>query len=106
VKITTRAAHDWPALGLTLSVLFERRTLKDIRLILSAAVDRPIRLSAAEEELRGAELSDAVLSRAGDAAAGEAEMDSDTRGSADYKQHLLRVHLKRAMQALAAEEGR
>src|SRR5690349_259761 len=47
VKITTRAVHDWPALGLTLSVLFEERVVKDIRLVLSAAVDRPIRLSAA-----------------------------------------------------------
>jgi carbon-monoxide dehydrogenase medium subunit len=106
VKITTRAAHDWPALGLTLSVLFEKRTVKDIRVVLSAAVDRPIRLNAAEKELRGAEVSDGVLARAGDAAASEAEMDSDTRGSADYKQHLLRVHLRRAMQTLAAEEGR
>lgn len=103
VKITTRAAHDWPALGLTLSVLFEKRTVKDIRLVLSAAVDRPIRLNAAEKELRGADLSDAVLSRAGEAATSEAEMESDTRGAADYKQHLLRVHLRRAMQALAAE---
>jgi carbon-monoxide dehydrogenase medium subunit len=102
VKITTRAAHDWPALGLALSVLFDRRTVKDIRLVLSAAVDRPVRLSAAEKELRGADLSEAVLSRAGDAAAAEAQMESDSRGSADYKQHLLRVHLKRAMQALAA----
>jgi len=106
VKITTRAAHDWPALGLTLSVLFNKRIVKDIRLVLSAAVDAPIRLSSAEKELRGGELSDAVLSRAGDAAASEAVMDSDTRGSADYKQHLLRVHLKRAMQALATEEMR
>jgi carbon-monoxide dehydrogenase medium subunit len=103
VKVTTRAAHDWPALGLTLSVLFEKGTAKDVRLVLSAAVDSPVRLNGAEKELRGAELSDAVLQRAGEAAAAEADMESDTRGSADYKQHLLRVHLKRAMQALAVE---
>ena len=101
VKITTRAAHDWPALGLALSVLFNKRMVKDIRLVLSAAVDRPVRLYAAEKELRDVEISDAVLQRAGEAAAAEVEMESDTRGSADYKQHLLRVHLKRAMQALA-----
>ena len=106
VKITTRAVHDWPAVGLTLSVLFEKLAVKDVRLVLSAAVDRPVRLNAAEKELRSAELSDAVLSRAGDAAASEADMESDTRGSADYKQHLLRVHLKRAIQALAAEQVR
>jgi aerobic carbon-monoxide dehydrogenase medium subunit len=104
VKVTTRAAHDWPALGLTLSVLFDRAKVKDLRLVLSAAVDRPIRLSAAEKELRGAAVSDTVLSRAGEAAAAEAEIESDTRGSADYKKHLLRVHLKRALQALAAEQ--
>lgn len=103
VKITTRAAHDWPALGVTLSVLFDRATVKDIRIILSAAVDRPIRLNAAEKELRGATISDAVLGRAGEAAAAETDMESDMRGSADYKKHLLRVHLRRAMQALAAE---
>ncbi len=103
VKITTRAAHDWPALGLTLSVLFEKHDVKDIRLVLSAAVDRPIRLSAAEKELRGATMSDAALSRAGEAAAAQADMESDTRGSVDYKKHLLRVHLKRALQALAAK---
>jgi aerobic carbon-monoxide dehydrogenase medium subunit len=103
VKITTRAAHDWPALGLTLSVLFDRATVKDIRLVLSAAIDCPVRLSAAEEELRGGAISGPRLSRAAEAAAAEAEMESDTRGSADYKKHLLRVHLKRALQALAAE---
>lgn len=103
VKVTTRAAHDWPALGIALSVAFEGPCIADLRLVLSAAVDRPTRLVAAEAELRGAIADDAVLARAGDAAAAEVEMESDSRGSAPYKRHLLKVHLARAIAALAGD---
>jgi len=102
-KVTTRAAHDWPALGLAVAVQFQDRLVADLRLVLSAAVDRPMRLSGAEAVLCGTELDDAVLGRACEVAATEADIDSDERGSADYKRHLLRVHLGRVMTALAAE---
>ncbi len=103
VKVTTRAAHDWPALGLALSADITGRSFNDIRLVLSAAVDRPIRLSGAEAVLRGAEADEALLQRAGEAAAEEVEIESDSRGSSAYKKHLLRVHLRRALQSIAAE---
>lgn len=103
VKVTTRATHDWPALGLTLSVQVHERRLSDIRLVFSAAVDRPIRLAAAEAVLRGAEIGAAVLARAGEAAFEEVDIESDNRGSAEYKKHLLRVHLVRTIQAIALE---
>lgn len=102
-KVTTRAAHDWPALGLSISAEVARRRIKDVQLVLSAAVDRPVRLTAAEDVLRGAEAGEAVLRRAGEAAAAAVEIESDSRGSADYKRHLLRVHLRRAVEAIAAE---
>jgi carbon-monoxide dehydrogenase medium subunit len=103
VKITTRAAHDWPALGLSLSLDIAGRKVKDLRLVLSAAVDRPVRLVKAEALLRGGEIDDALLRRAGDASAEEAEIESDSRGSADYKKHLLQVHLRRTLEAMVAE---
>jgi len=103
VKVTTRAAHDWPALGLTAAVRFEDRAIADLRLVLSAAVDRPARLAGAEAVLRGTAPGDAALARAGEAALAEVEIESDERGSADYKRHLLRVHLGRVMTALAQE---
>jgi len=101
VKVTTRAVHDWPALGLALSLSLDGARIKDLRLVLSAALDRPTRLLAAEEVLRGAAIDDEALRRAGDAAAKEADIGSDDRGSADYKSHLLRVHLARAIRSLA-----
>jgi len=102
VKVTTRAAHDWPALGLSVSAEVSQRGIKDLRLVLSAAVDRPIRLGAAEAVLRGQEIDEALLNRAGEAAVAAVEIESDARGSADYKQHLLRVYLGRAIRAIAA----
>ena len=102
-KVTTRAEHDWPALGIAVSGEIEHRLVKDVRLVLSAAVDRPIRLRRTEEVLRGSEVDAALMRRAGEAATEEVEVTSDSRGSAVYKRHLLRVHLARALEALAGK---
>ncbi len=99
-KVTTRAAHDWPALGIAVSAKTDGKRIDDLRLVLSAAVDRPTRLAAAEQVLRGASVDDAVLAKAGEAAAGEVQLESDLRGTADYKTHLLRVHLARAIKTV------
>ena len=99
-KVTTRAAHDWPALGIAVSARLAGARIEDLRLVLSAAVDRPTRLAAAESVLRGAAIDDAVLAKAAEAALSEVHIDSDLRGSADYKRHLLRVHLARAVKKL------
>jgi carbon-monoxide dehydrogenase medium subunit len=103
IKVTTRAAHDWPALGLAVSAALHGRQVADLRVVLSAATDRPTRLAAAESVLRGGEIDAASLRRAGEAAADQAIIESDDRGSAGYKKHLLRVYLARAMHALAGD---
>jgi carbon-monoxide dehydrogenase medium subunit len=100
-KVTTRAAHDWPALGIAVSARLDGLHVADVRIVLSAAVNKPARLVSAEAVLRGAELNEALLRRAGDAAVAETEIESDSRGSTAYKQQLLRVHLRRALRAIA-----
>ena len=102
-KVTTRSAHDWPALGIALSVALKGRVVEDIRLVLSAAVDRQLRLRAAEDLLRGTEIDDRLLDDVGAAAVREADIGSDSRGSARYKQHLLRVYLRRALEAIIGD---
>ncbi|MCP3387757.1 xanthine dehydrogenase family protein subunit M [Bradyrhizobium sp. CCGB12] len=99
-KITTRAIHDWPALGIAVSLQLEGGVVRDLRIVLSAALDKPTRLRAAEEVLRGGEVDEVRLRRAGEAAVAEVEIHSDSRGSASYKNHLLRVHLARALQSV------
>lgn len=103
VKLTTRAADDWPTLGIAVSLQMNGDTVQDARFVVSAATEKPQRLPGAEAVLRGATISDAVLARVGEAAAAEAELVGDARGSAAYKTELLRIHAGRAVRkALAA----
>jgi carbon-monoxide dehydrogenase medium subunit len=106
LKVTTGAADDWPALGVAVSFEANGRTVSDVRVVASAATEKAIRLTAAEEVLSGATIDDAVLARAGDAAADDTETVSDVRGSAPYKRELLRVYVRRAVrQALDGANG-
>ncbi|MEQ1775164.1 MAG: xanthine dehydrogenase family protein subunit M [Burkholderiales bacterium] len=102
IKCTTRAADDWPTLGIAVSLAMESGVVKEARIVVSAATEMPVRLSAAEKILQGASVSDAVLKNCGEAAANETEMVADARGSASYKQALLRVYVGRAIRAALA----
>lgn len=103
VKLTTRAADDWPTLGIAVSLQTDGDVIRDARFVVSAATEKPLRLPGAEAVLRGATVSDALLARLGEAAAAETELAGDARGSAAYKTELLRVYAGRALRkALAA----
>jgi aerobic carbon-monoxide dehydrogenase medium subunit len=98
MKVTSRTADDWPALGVAVTFAVKDDAIRDPVVIVSAATEKVTRMSAAESALQGAALDDAVLRRAGDAAADEVQTLSDAHGSAPYKRELLRVYLRRAMQ--------
>lgn len=72
LKCTTRSADDWPAAGVAV-VLGD-----EARIFVSAATDRPTRI-------------------ADEAAIANLRIEGDLHGSADYKRHLLRVYLRRAI---------
>jgi aerobic carbon-monoxide dehydrogenase medium subunit len=97
LKVTTRSADDWPALGVAASLDAQGGDVRSADLFLSAATEKPIRLKAAEAVLRGAHADEATLRRAGEAAAGEVEVVADARGSASYKKELVRVFVARAV---------
>lgn len=98
-KVTTRAAHDWPALGVAVSLQSNGNSVREASLIVGAATDRPTRLSAAEALLRNTVVSEENLKQAGLAAADALDIVSDQHGSAPYKKHLLSVYLGRAVRA-------
>jgi carbon-monoxide dehydrogenase medium subunit len=105
LKVTTGSAEDWPALGVAVALKSDGSAIRSIRVVVSAATERAIRLTAAEAALRGATIDDSALARAGDAAANEAECISDVRGSAAYKRELLRVHVGRAVRLALSSGG-
>ncbi len=102
MKVTSRTADDWPALGVAVSFAHKDGALRDPVVVVSAATEKVARMSGAEQVLQGAAPDDATLSRAGEAAVAEASILADAHGSAAYKRELLRVYLRRAVrQALA-----
>jgi len=97
VKVTTRSADDWPALGVAVSIDADGRNMRGVDVFVSAATEKPTRLKAAESVLRGAEANETTLQRAGEAGSQEVETMADARGSASYKKELLRVFVARAV---------
>ena len=92
LKCTTRSADDWPAVGIAVVIDAE-----EVRAVLSAATDRPVRLSMAERILEGRTGDEKALKQACEAAAEEVRIESDLHGSAAYKKQLIRVYLARAI---------
>jgi carbon-monoxide dehydrogenase medium subunit len=105
LKVTTGSAEDWPALGVAVALQGDGAAVTSIRVVVSAATEKAVRLKTAEKALSGVTIDDKVLARAGDAAADEAECIADVRGSAAYKRELLRVYVGRAVRQALAGNG-
>ena len=102
LKCTTRSADDWPALGVAVALDSENGALLEARVVVSAATEKATRLTGVEALLRGAEVNAALFARAGEAAAEEASVIADVRGSAAYKRQLVRVYVARALRKALA----
>jgi carbon-monoxide dehydrogenase medium subunit len=99
LKCTTRAVHDWPALGIAVSLDGEGPSIRAPRIVISAATEKPTRLAAVEQVLDGKTAGDALFRQAGDAAASAVDFTTDAQGSAAYKRELARVYVGRALRA-------
>lgn len=105
-KCTTRAAEDWPALGVAVSLRETGGKVEAARVMVSAATEKLTRVDVAEKALVGVPLDAATIAEAADRAADTVETIDDAQGAAAYKTELLRVHLRRALTAIATgEEG-
>src|SRR5476649_1000974 len=98
-KVTAGSADDWPALGVAVALTAEGGTVKSARIVVSAATAKATRLKTAEQALIGADVNDKTLEKVAEAAAVEADIIADLRGSASYKRELLRVYAARAVRA-------
>jgi aerobic carbon-monoxide dehydrogenase medium subunit len=106
MKVTSRTADDWPTLGVAVTFALKDGAMRDPVVVVSAATEKVTRMSGAEKILQGAPAEDAVLRRAGDAAAEEASILADAHGSAAYKRELLRVYLRRGVRRALGEDVR
>ncbi|MEI7785055.1 MAG: FAD binding domain-containing protein [Betaproteobacteria bacterium] len=99
LKMTTRAAHDWPALGVAVVLKMNGEQVQRASVFTGAATDRPTRLHQAQSVLEQRGLEASALRAAAEAAAAEAPLMGDAHGSAPYKGQLLKVALPRAIEA-------
>lgn len=97
LKCTTRAADDWPTVGVAASLRIVSGVIEDARIMVGAATERLTRLTQAEAALRMAVADTAGFERAAQAAAAEAETVDSASGSAAYKTELLRVFVRRTL---------
>jgi carbon-monoxide dehydrogenase medium subunit len=97
IKVTARTADDWPALGVAVAFGVEGEKIVDARVVVGAATSMVMRVKTCEAILNGAAVTDEALREAGEAAANEASVIGNARGSAGYKRELLRVYVGRAV---------
>jgi carbon-monoxide dehydrogenase medium subunit len=97
LKCTTRAAHDWPALGVAVSLSGNRDGVSEANVVISAATERAMRAEKTSALLAGQRPSAKLLQEAGETASGEAELIGDAQGSVPYKRQLVRVYVERAL---------
>ena len=108
--------HHRPTLGMGVALKVTGRVISDIRIALGSVSPKPVRVREAEERLRGASVADVLsnapdeatllVAEAGQLAANAAEPVDDMHGSAEYKEHLVKLFLARAVaEALQAAGG-
>jgi carbon-monoxide dehydrogenase medium subunit len=105
MKVTSRSADDWPALGVAVTFGLAGGVLRSPTIVVSAATEKVTRMADAEKVLQDAAPEEAVLTRAGEAAAAEASILADAHGSAAYKRELLRVYVRRAVRQALGGNG-
>jgi carbon-monoxide dehydrogenase medium subunit len=92
-----RKVGDYAVAAVAVQLELAGATIKHIRIGLTNVSPIPMRAKAAEAQLLGKPVSDAVLEAAGKAAAAECNPSADLRGQVDYKRDLVRVLIKRTV---------
>ena len=96
-----------PSAGVALHVMADeaRKSVKDVRIAVGCVGPKSMRVEEAEAVVRGKSLDEAaqLMAEAGDIAGRAADAISDLHGSAEYKEHIVKVLLTRAFNDIRAE---
>jgi len=88
---------DMATVGVAVSITLTSKGghCEDLRIALANSAPKPMRAKKAEELLRGKKITDDLLKEAGEVASTEADPISDIHASAEYRQELLKVLVRR-----------
>ena len=105
LKYVSRSSEDRPCVGM--AVVLENDsdgTCKDLCLVAGAVSEIPQEIVGPETTARGKHLSDSLIEEIADAYSTGIEPLSDLRGSAWYRQQIIRVMARRAMQQVVGDQ--
>jgi carbon-monoxide dehydrogenase medium subunit len=81
-------------------------SVDEARVCLMGVADRPVRATKAEASLSGAQPTTYAFAAAAEEAVRDLEPASDIHGSAEYRVHLARVTVRRALESAASRVGK
>ncbi|HAP31838.1 MAG TPA: xanthine dehydrogenase family protein subunit M [Firmicutes bacterium] len=96
-KFGLRRSGALAVVGVAVAVAMEGNICKDACIVLGAVAPTPMRAKEAEALLRGKEVSDALLEKAGKLAAAASNPITDIRGSEEYRRDMVRVFTRRCL---------
>jgi len=96
-----RVAQAWSIVAVAAAVRTEGGRIAEARIGLTNMGPTPLRATATEQALTGAEVSADAIKAAADQAAEGTSPSSDLNAQADYRQHLVTVLTRRAVTAAA-----
>jgi carbon-monoxide dehydrogenase medium subunit len=97
-----RRQEDWAMVAVSALVKAENGVASDVRIGLTHMGSTPLRARAAEDALRGKELTAENIAAAAEQAAEGTDPPTDLNATQDYKRHLARVLCRRALTKAAA----
>lgn len=102
LKFLPRTVDDYGTVCVGATLRLEDGRVRDTRIALGAVGTRPLRARRAEDALRGATPTPALLGEVAALAAEDTDPFDDARGSAAYKRQMVRVWVERTLRALVA----
>jgi carbon-monoxide dehydrogenase medium subunit len=97
-KFVTRSSEDRPCVGVTVLLrLDDDDRCEDLRVVVGAATELPLRKPEVEDAARGHVVTDELAREVGEAYARDARTLSDGRGSASYRREMIGVWVRRTI---------
>jgi carbon-monoxide dehydrogenase medium subunit len=104
LKFSSRSTEDRPCVGVAVSGTFDGAAVTALRVVIGAVSGRPQWFPAITEPHLGAALYDDTIAAIADGYAEAIDPVDDIRGSADYRRHVVRAQVARALHRVAGQE--
>ena len=98
-KVRSRAAVDYPQLGVAVVAAFDGGTCSALDVVLGAMLPHPKAVDGLDFAV-GTPLDDAVIERVAEAAFKQARPQSQIHGEPSWRRHMARVETRRALEAV------